>query len=142
MPSGSRDFTRKQVLQAIDDSGGIMSHIASKLGCAWHTAQKYVNKWESTRRAFQDEREKLIDVAEVECMKQIKAGDASMVRYVLSRLGKGRGYVEKQEIEVTVANVDAAIKRELAGLAADRKAANAAACACAEGGAKDKSDGA
>lgn len=95
-----RNFTKEQVLDAVEGSAGIMSTIASKLQCDWHTAEKYVQKWECTKKAFKDEREKIIDLAESKLVQAVNSGDGQMVRYVLSRLGKHRGYTEKQEVEI------------------------------------------
>ena len=39
----ARSFQISELKQAIIDSGGIMSTIAERLGCDWHTAQKYIN---------------------------------------------------------------------------------------------------
>ena len=80
-------------------SAGIMSTIARRLGCDWHTAQRYVNKWESTRTAFEDEGEQVLDLAESKAIEQINAGDGAMIRYYLSTKGKKRGFTEKKEIE-------------------------------------------
>jgi hypothetical protein len=107
----SRIYTREEVLAAItgDDprylkngkrmgSAGIVSTIADRLGCAWHTARKQIDKWESTKRAFDDEGERVLDLAESKMMVAINEGDGRMIRYILSTKGKARGYTERQEI--------------------------------------------
>ncbi len=89
--------TKKATIDAILNSGGIMSTIAQKLGVAWSTAKIYVEKWPESKQAFEDERNKIIDMAESVLVKSIKNGDTQDAKWLLSRLAKDRGYVERQE---------------------------------------------
>ena len=92
-------FTKEQVLKAIDGSFGIMSQIARALGgCAWSTAEQYVNRWAETRQAYQDAQEAALDFTEGQMLAQIKAGDGPMIRFHLATKGKRRGYVTRQEL--------------------------------------------
>lgn len=105
----TRKYNREQTIDAIKGSGGVVSTIARRLKCDWHTAQKYVNKWVSTREAFQNEHEGILDLAEsllfrnvqlatkaqTDTGKPVDAGDA---KWLLSRKGKKRGYAERREI--------------------------------------------
>ena len=97
----AQNYTKKQVLEAIKNSHGIVSTIADKLKCAWHTADTYVKKWDETLKAYEDEGEKYIDSAESVINKALKNDDVQAAKYVLSTKGKKRGYNEKQEIEHT-----------------------------------------
>ena len=107
----SKNYTREEVIAAITGndpryiregkilgSAGIVSTVADRLGCAWRTAEKYIKKWKSTKRAFEDEGERVLDLAESKMMVAINEGDGRMIRYLLSTKGKGRGYTERQEI--------------------------------------------
>ena len=96
------EFTREQVLEAIKGSFGIMSKIAKNLGgCEWHTAERAVNKWESTRQAFEDENARSLDLSESKMLELINEKDGPMIRFHLATKGKDRGYSQKQEMEVT-----------------------------------------
>lgn len=107
----TKPYTKELILEAIKDSAGVMSTIASRLQCEWHTAQTYVNKWECTKQAYEAEREKVLDMAESViyhniqlAAKQQKNGemaDTGDAKWVLSRLGKQRGFADKVEAEVT-----------------------------------------
>lgn len=77
-----------------------MSSIAKKLSVTWHTAKSYVETWPETQQAFQDEREKIVDMAEATLFKSIREGDTGDAKWVLSRLGKDRGYVERNESKI------------------------------------------
>ena len=95
----SLDFTKEQVLGAIKGSMGIVSKIAHNLdGCAWGTANKYVNRWAETRAAYADECERSLDMSESQMLKAIQAGDGRMIRFHLMTKGKNRGYVERSEL--------------------------------------------
>lgn len=89
--------TEEAIIEAIKGSAGIVSTVAKRLGVAWHTANGYCKSSEATKQAFKDEREKLVDLAEGVLVKSIKNGDQQNAKWVLSRLGKNRGYVERTE---------------------------------------------
>ena len=91
-------FSKEQMLMAIEDSYGIVSQVADRLGCAWHTAEKYINRWEETRQAFDDENERALDFSERQMLKQIRDGDGPMIRFHLMTKGKKRGYVQRTEM--------------------------------------------
>ena len=92
-------FTKEQVLKAIDGSFGIMSQIARALGgCAWSTAEQYVNRWAETRQAYADAQEAALDFTEGQMLKQIRDGDGPMIRFHLMTKGKKRGYVQRTEM--------------------------------------------
>jgi hypothetical protein len=96
-----KDFSKKKILAAIKDSGGITSNIADKLHCEWHTANKYVNRYAETKLAFNNECESLLDNAENVLYNLVAGGDFSAVKFLLSTKGKKRGYVEKSELETS-----------------------------------------
>ena len=91
-------FTAKQFIDAIPGTGGIISTIAERVGCAWNTAKKYCTKYPTVRRVWQNEREGILDMAEVAVIKQVKNGEQWAVKFMLATLGKDRGFTEKQEI--------------------------------------------
>lgn len=93
------DLQKEQVLEAIKDSGGIISTIARKLGCTWGTAREYSGKWEETREALKDEKETILDIAENTLLDKIKEGDEQSAKWYLSKIGKLRGYGDSLAIE-------------------------------------------
>jgi len=95
------EYTEEEILSAIKGSAGIISTIADNLGCSWHTADKYIKEHESCVEAYNDETERVLDLAESEMIKLIEGGEIQMIKYMLSTKGKKRGYTEKQEIEHT-----------------------------------------
>ena len=95
-------------IKAIKKSGGIISTIASRVGCTWNTAQKYIIDHPTVSAAYKDECEVNFDRAEgvllknielaVERQKENKQADSSDAKWYLARKAKDRGYVERQEI--------------------------------------------
>jgi len=98
-PVGYQQYTAKQFIDAIPGTGGIITHIANKVGCSWNTARKYIDKHPTVLRAWEDEREVVVDVAEVELIRKVKEGDAWAVKYMLSTIGKHRGFTEQHEVK-------------------------------------------
>jgi hypothetical protein len=86
--------------------------IAQRVGCAWHTAEKYIKEYPTVAAAYADEQENILDLAESLVYQNIqfakkaqndhkKPVDTSDAKWLLSKRGKARGYGDKQELEVT-----------------------------------------
>ena len=101
MTMGKELFTARQFIDAIPGTGGIITSIAKRVGCAWHTAKKYIDEYTTVAQAYADETESIADLAEVGLIKALKAEDGSMIRFYLTTKARHRGYVVKQEMEVT-----------------------------------------
>lgn len=99
-------YTAEQFINAIVGSGGIISTIAKRIGCDWHTAKKYCDTMPTVKRAYDAECESVLDLAEVRLIKKIDEGDMGAIKYILSTKGKKRGYTERQEIDQRSINVD------------------------------------
>ena len=91
-------YTASQFIEAIKGSGGIISTIAKRVGCEWHTAKKYIEQYSTVKQAYINETEAVTDMAEIALINSIKNSDAWAVKYYLSTKGKDRGYVERQEL--------------------------------------------
>lgn len=108
-------YTAQQFIDAIPKSAGIISTIAARVGCSWATARKYINEYSTVKAAYDAEAQKPLDMAESVIYGNInaayaklkaneKAGirgetvDSADAKWLLSRKGKDRGYVERQEV--------------------------------------------
>jgi len=91
-------FTAEQFIKAIPGTGGIVSLIAKKVGCTWHTARKYIDRYATVQQAWRDECEAVLDLAETQAIGAIRKGDPQMVRWYLATKGKQRGYTERHEV--------------------------------------------
>lgn len=96
--SANKRYSKEIVLEAIKDSGAIVSTVARRLDCQWITAKRYIEKWEDTKRAFIDEEETILDMAEGTLFNAIKEKDVQAAKWILSTKGKRRGYSERHEI--------------------------------------------
>ena len=94
-----RNFKKKDVLDAIDGSYGIVSTVAAKLHCNWHTADEYIKKWPETLQAINDEEESKLDFVEGKAITKINEGDGAMIRFYLATKGKKRGFTYDEKLE-------------------------------------------
>lgn len=94
-----RNFKKKDVLDAIDGSYGIVSTVAAKLHCNWHTADEYIKKWPETLQALSDEEESKLDFVEGKAIKKINESDGAMIRFYLATKGKKRGFTYDEKLE-------------------------------------------
>lgn len=101
---GDRDkYTAEQFIEAIKDSAGIVSAIAQRLGCEWHTARHYIDHHPTVRKAYDAECEKILDLTEGALFtRATKDKEPWAIKYLLSTKGKRRGYTEKQETDASV----------------------------------------
>ncbi|MBN2011947.1 hypothetical protein JW960_21640 [candidate division KSB1 bacterium] len=92
-----KDFDINQVLKAIEGSRGIVNEVAKKLGCNWRTAKRYIENWLTTKQAFTDETEILIDTAESKLFEALDNGDLWAIKFILTTKGRVRGYEDKSK---------------------------------------------
>jgi len=96
-------LSKKKVKTAIDNSFGIMNNIAKRCGCSriaiWHFINKPEHK-EEFHQLIEDEREKMIDIAEGQCIVQAAQGNTAAINLMLLRnkRGRARGYSEVSEV--------------------------------------------
>ncbi len=91
-------YTAEQVIEALRGTMGIKSAAARRLGCHWTTVDRYIKRYPTIARAYEEERQSIVDLAEVKLVERLKDGDGAMIRFVLATLGKDRGYVERREL--------------------------------------------
>ena len=102
---GANQFKAQQFIDAIPGSGGIITTIAKRVGCSWHTAKKYVAEFATVAQAYVDECEKVLDAAESVIVGDIVENkDTQTAKWYLTMKGGGRGYAPKQKLEHTGAD--------------------------------------
>jgi hypothetical protein len=116
-PEGANLYTEQDFLEAIPGSGGIISTIANRVGCTWKTADKFCKSseypnahdlWLAEREGLKDQSESLV-LTNIMLGRKIQSNsklsdeqrivDSGDARWVLSRLGRDRGYGDKLDIE-------------------------------------------
>ena len=93
--------TQEEILKAIKGSKGITTQVAKRLGVSWDTAQKYINSNNTNKTAFKNERESVLDLAESVIHKSITNGNTQDAKWLLSTLGKKRGYGDSEPVAET-----------------------------------------
>lgn len=93
------DVTDEQVAQALMTCGGIIDTAAEKLGMPRSTLWSRVQRTEALQEAREEGKQKILDAAESALFKAVREGKAWATKFVLSRLGRGRGYGASLELE-------------------------------------------
>jgi hypothetical protein len=75
---GKNLFRMAKFIEAIPGSGGIITTIAERVGCTWHTAAKYIATYPTIRLAYEDECEKVSDYAQSRLMTVMKGKDEEL----------------------------------------------------------------
>lgn len=96
--AGKPRYTTEQVIAALRETKGMSTIAAKKLGCDPDTVRAYVKRHSTVADAQREEREGMTDVAELSLYRAVQNGDAWAVCFYLKTQGKGRGYVERQEV--------------------------------------------
>ena len=95
------NYTAGQFIEAIPTSGGIISTIAARVGCEWHTAKKYIVEYATVKAAYDDECSKVVDKAESVIIKSLQDDDVSTAKWYLTMKGSDRGYMQTQRSEIS-----------------------------------------
>ena len=64
-------YTASQFIQAIPGTGGIITAIADRIGCTWHTVRRYIDRHPTVKAAWEAERYKITDKARHNIIKAI-----------------------------------------------------------------------
>lgn len=94
-------LTNNSVRDALMDSHGNISAAARSLGVTRQALQFRIEKNPELAQIVIDARESRVDIAEDKLGESLLLREAWAVCFTLKTLGKSRGYVEKQEVEVS-----------------------------------------
>ena len=78
-----------------------MAVAAKLLGCTRWTIYNYIARHPTVKRAYEEQRQTIVDIAEGKLIAKLDAGEWPAIRYILSTLGRDRGYVERVEQQVS-----------------------------------------
>lgn len=95
-----RRYGAAQILAKVPGTFGNMSVLAKRLGCGRNTLYEYCRRFPSIRAAMEEEREKLIDMAEGKLATLVNDGDFNAIRFVLERQGRARGWGQEQTVNL------------------------------------------
>ena len=95
------NFTIKQVSEVLVQHNGYHAPAAAALGVARNTLSAYIAKHPELRGVIEDCQETRLDTAEIALDRAVKNGEAWGVCFLLKCKGQKRGYIEKQQIDVS-----------------------------------------
>lgn len=84
-------------------SGGIIKTTAAKLNVSRRVLYKWIADSETLQEALLDAREEMIDTTEGMLYNHILEGNLTAIIFYLKTQGKTRGYIEKTELDTSVA---------------------------------------
>ena len=99
--TAAKEYTLDEVLAGVVNSYGIISRVAENMGCTWGTAKKYVDSYPEAVQLFQEETERVLDLAESKVIKSINMDDVGTAKWLLSTKGKDRGYGEQKDVRIS-----------------------------------------
>jgi len=91
---------KKAMLEALEKSLGVITQACKMVGVHRSTHYEWMKTDEEYKAAVEELSEVAIDFAESHLHKLIKDGNPAATIFFLKTKGKGRGYVERQEIAV------------------------------------------
>jgi hypothetical protein len=95
----------KDILKAVRGNRGNVTRTAKELKMNRTALERRISNNPKIRKIVEEERlsyrEEKLDLAEEDLMRRLENGDWHATKYVLSTLGRDRGYVERQEFEET-----------------------------------------
>ena len=103
-PAGSRIYNEKQVLDALQLAGGVLSEavgiLKKKYGrsVSRRSLCRWINATPSLQEALMEIDEVRLDFVESIFWKKIESGDSTSLNFYLSTKGRARGYVRKTEL--------------------------------------------
>ena len=93
-----RKYTQEQVIEALEQSKGMIAPAARALGCSRDTIRTYLEEYTAVAQAKLDQREAVTDMAENALYAAILRGEAWAICFYLKCMARDREYVEKAEI--------------------------------------------
>jgi hypothetical protein len=93
-----RKYTQEEMIEALEESKGLIAPAARALGCSRDTIRSYLEEYTAVAQAKLDQREAVTDMAENSLYEAIRRGEAWAVCFYLKCIAKDRGYVERAEV--------------------------------------------
>ena len=88
-------------LEALKNNLGHITEACKSSNIHRRTYYSWIDKDEKFKQQCEDVEESLLDLAESKLLENINNNDNTCIIFYLKTKGKNRGYIEKQEVEVT-----------------------------------------
>ena len=93
------------ILAKVPGSGGVVRTIAKRVGLSRSRLYARIRDEMVLQDAVAEERESMLDTAEHHLFRYVQQGKEWAIKYVLSRLGKERGYTTSMKLDANVERV-------------------------------------
>jgi len=94
-------YSTADIIKALQQTDGMVYLAAAKLGCCAQTIYTRAERVRHVQETIDAYRGKLLDIGELKLKEAVLAGQPWAVAFLLKTLGRKRGYVEKQEHELS-----------------------------------------
>ena len=94
----SRWYSAEEICEALRQTKGLAALAAQRLGCDFSTVYRHIQRSPTVAKVVMEQRELRLDMAELTLYDQITKGEGWATCFFLKTQGRGRGYVERQEI--------------------------------------------
>tara|TARA_R100000329_G_scaffold35345_2_gene33221 strand:+ start:5577 stop:5954 length:378 start_codon:yes stop_codon:yes gene_type:complete len=98
------EHTKKALLDALEKSLGVVTTACKKVGVGRTTYYEWYNNDPEFKDKVDELKNVALDFAESQLHKQIQSNSTAATIFYLKTQGKKRGYIEKQEIDLTSGN--------------------------------------
>jgi hypothetical protein len=88
-------YSQKAVIEAIKSTHGLLVLAAERLGCSRQTIHNYARRYPAVQAAIDEERERILDLAESRLFEAVARGEAWALQFLLRTLGRWRGYSDR-----------------------------------------------
>lgn len=79
--AGRERYTAQQFIDAMPGTGGVISALANRVGCTWHTAKKYVDEYATVHKAWEAESNRINDLAKYNLVQALQDGDLQISKW-------------------------------------------------------------
>jgi len=110
----SRHIKKETILQALENSLGVVTIACKQADVPRSTYYKWLKEDEDFAKAVKEIENIALDFAESQLHTQIKDGSTPATIFYLKTKGKKRGYVERNELDLTTDNEPIKININLA----------------------------
>jgi hypothetical protein len=95
------EHIKRAIVEAMEQSLGVVTTACRKVGIGRTTYYEYYNTDLKFKEEIDDLQNVALDFAESQLHKQIKEGNSTATIFFLKTKGKKRGYIERQELDVS-----------------------------------------
>lgn len=99
------DINKRAMIEALERSLGVVTTACKNVGISRETHYRWMREDEAYKGAVQELGDVALDFAESQLHKQIKDGNTAATIFYLKTKGKKRGYIERQELQMSGDNI-------------------------------------